>query len=316
VNLQAAPQVSFVVIAHNERRHGPVTVRSILSQDAVASFEVIFVDDGSTDGTIDAVSAVAAGDPRVRVVGLRENVGRGAARAAGIDQATAPLIASVDADIRLPPNWLRRSLEALPGHAAVGGIAVPDGHSAVLARLSGARPKPIAGSMPVTGANVLMDAAVLRSVGFDPRDRLGEDFRLFSRLVRDGHSLYRVPGLVVEHHESKSYARELRWRFENGVDAAGHLKNAGPRFADAVWAGWLTGWIVAVVGTLLWSPIWLLLGLAVTVSVGIAHTTTRFYPAPVAAFVAACLLDIPLMNANMLGRFAGARRLLKPPTSD
>ena len=306
-----APDVSLVVIAFNERERVPDCVHAILAQETDALFDVVFVDDGSTDGTAEAVTAAAAGDERLRLVRLPRNRGRGAARAAGVAAARGRAIGFVDADITLPPDWLARCLAELPGHAAVGGIAVPDGDTTVLARISGATPRVVAGSMPITGNNVLFDAAVFARTGFDPRDRLGEDFRLAARLLRDGHKLRRVPGLAVRHEENKTYARALRWRFDNGVDAATHPRELGIlRFADLVWVGWSCAWIAGVVGTVAASPWWLLLGPAAGVAAGVMHATTRFRPRPLGPFLLACLADVPLLTAYLAGRTVGIPRLL------
>jgi glycosyltransferase involved in cell wall biosynthesis len=307
-----APDVSIVVIAYNERDHAPECVRAILAQQTDASFELILVDDGSVDATADAVTAAAAGDERLRLVRLDRNRGRGAARAAGVEAARGRAIGFVDADITLPHDWLVRCLAELPGHAAVGGIAVPDGDTTVLSRLSGATPREVAGSMPITGNNVLFDAAVFARTGFDPRDRLGEDFRLAARLLRDGHRLRRVPGLTVRHEESKSYARALRWRFDNGIDAASHPRELGIlRFADLVWVGWCTAWIVGLAGAVAVSPWWLLLGPAASVAAGVMHATTRFRPRPPGPFLLACLADVPLLAAYLAGRTVGVPRLIR-----
>lgn len=308
----ATPDVSFVVIAFNERYRAPECVRAVLHQKTAARFDVVFVDDGSTDGTSDAVTEAAAGDERLRVVRLSENRGRGAARQAGVEAASGRAIAFVDADITLPADWLERCLTELPGHAAVGGIALPDGDTTVLARISGAAPREVAGSMPITGNNVLFDAAVLARTGFDPRDRLGEDFRLAARLLRDGHKLQRVPGLTVRHNESKTYAQALRWRFENGMDAATHPREFGIlRFADLVWVGWIGAWIAGIAGAIMASPWWFVLGPVATVGAGVMHATSRFRPRPLGPFLLACLLDVPLLAAYLVGRTAGIPRLLR-----
>jgi Glycosyl transferase family 2 len=306
------PDVTLVVIAFNERVHGPRCVRAILDQETDAWLDVVFVDDGSTDGTAEAVSAAAASDERFRVIRLPHNQGRGAARAVGVAAARGQAIGFVDADITLPPDWLARCLADLPGHAAVGGIPVPDGDSTVVSRISGATPRPVGGSTTITGSNVLFDAGVFTSFGFDPRDRLGEDFRLANRLLAAGHSLRRVPGLTVEHDESRSYAAGLRWRFANAVDASSHPRELRRvRLADLVWTAWLGAWVVAVVGAINRSPRWLILGLAASIAPGIMHAVSRFRPRPVGPFLLACILDVPLLIAYLVGRTVGIPRLIR-----
>lgn len=311
------PRVGIIVIALNERENAPRCIRSILDQEADSTFEVVVVDDGSSDGTAEAVLAAAAGDARVRVVRLPENRGRGAARQAGIDATRALIIGFVDADITLPPDWLQRCLAELPGQAAVGGIPVPDGDSAVVARMSKAHPRVVAGSTPITGSNVLFDREVLEQYGFDPRDQLGEDFRLAKRLTRAGLSLLRVPGLVVRHDECKSYGAAIRWRFANGIDAASHAREFGRlRLADLVFLVWCGAWVTGLVGAAAISPWWLLLGPMSGIGTGVLHAVTRFYPAPVGRFLIACLLDVPLLAAYLIGRTVAAPRMIlgRPPT--
>jgi glycosyltransferase involved in cell wall biosynthesis len=302
---------TLVVIAFNERQRAPECVHSILAQRADVEFEVVVVDDGSTDGTEAAVREAARGNPRLRFIRLERNQGRGAARAAGVAMATGRAIGFVDADITLPPDWLARCLAELPGNAAVGGIAVPDGDATVLARISGASPRVVAGSMPITGNNVLFDAAALAETPFDPRDRLGEDFRLANRLARKGLRLRRVPGLIVRHEENKTYRQAINWRFENGLDASTHPREIGRlRFADAVWLGWLAAWVIGIAGVIAGTPLALALGAAVSVAVGVLHAATRFRPKPLGPFLLACLADVPLLNAYMLGRTVGVPRLV------
>ena len=309
--MAAVPTASLVVIAFNEAARAPDCLRSILDQRTWADVEVILVDDGSTDGTLEAVAALAREDARLRIIRLDENRGRGAARARGVAAARGVAVGFVDADITLPPDWLDRCLAALPGHAAVGGIAVPDGDATVVARISGASPRVVAGSMPITGNNVLFDREALSRFGFDPADRLGEDFRLAHRMQRNGLSLARVPGLTVRHDEGKSYGKALRWRFENGIDASTHPRELGViRLADLVFAGWLGAWLLGVVLAIVSSPAWLLLGVAAGIGAGVAHAVSRFRPAPFGPFVVACLIDVPLVTAYLLGRTVGLPRLI------
>jgi glycosyltransferase involved in cell wall biosynthesis len=302
------------VIGHNERKHAAITIRSILDQLVDVSFEVIFVDDGSTDDTAATVLAASPNDARVRLVQLADNQGRGAARAAGVAAARGSLIACVDADISLPVDWLRRCLDAIPGYAAVGGIPVPDGDVAVIARISGATARVVPPRMPVAGSNALFRAAVLRESGFDPRDRLGEDFRLAQRLLRDGQRLLRVPGLTVRHEEDRSYARALRWRFDNGRDAASHLVEFRVfRPADAAWLVCLFGTLLGVIGGVLLSTWWLLLGPVAIAAAAVAHVGSRFETRPLGAFLISWLANVPLMASYVIGRTVGIPRLFQPP---
>ena len=84
-------------------------VRSVLEaldDPAASSFEILFVDDGSSDGTLDAIRKANAADPRVRAISLSRNFGKEAALSAGLDFARGQAVAPLDADLQDPPEVL------------------------------------------------------------------------------------------------------------------------------------------------------------------------------------------------------------------
>src|SRR5204863_5155298 len=86
------------------------------------SAEIIYVDDGSTDGSLKILRQIAQLDPRVRVVALRRNYGQTAAMAAGIDAARGRVLIPMDADLQNDPADIARLLEKLDeGYDVVSG---------------------------------------------------------------------------------------------------------------------------------------------------------------------------------------------------
>ena len=86
------------------------------------SAEIIYVDDGSNDGSLKILREIAELDPRVRVVALRRNYGQTAAMAAGIDAARGKVLIPMDADLQNDPADIRRLLEKLDeGYDVVSG---------------------------------------------------------------------------------------------------------------------------------------------------------------------------------------------------
>jgi polyisoprenyl-phosphate glycosyltransferase len=75
------------------------------------SFELVLVDDGSSDGTSQALDRIAAGDPRVRVVYLSRNFGHQTALTAGLDHACGDAVVMLDADLQDPPELIPRMLD-------------------------------------------------------------------------------------------------------------------------------------------------------------------------------------------------------------
>ena len=110
-----APELSVVVTLLNEaatleelhRR----TVRAL--EELGRPFELIFVDDGSTDGTFAALERLHAGDPRVRAVRLKRNVGQHPAMHAGLARARGEIVVTMDGDLQNPPEDLPRLVEAV-----------------------------------------------------------------------------------------------------------------------------------------------------------------------------------------------------------
>lgn len=75
--------------------------------------EVIYVDDGSTDKSLQVLREIAAADKRVRVISLRRNYGQTAAMAAGIDAAKGEILFPMDADLQNDPKDISRLLDKL-----------------------------------------------------------------------------------------------------------------------------------------------------------------------------------------------------------
>lgn len=103
LNMSNPPQISVVVALYNKEREVMRCVESVLRQ-SFADFELIIVEDGSTDRSLEIVRSVQ--DPRVRVVD-KPNGGVAMARNRGIEEARADLIAFLDADDEWWPDFLR-----------------------------------------------------------------------------------------------------------------------------------------------------------------------------------------------------------------
>jgi polyisoprenyl-phosphate glycosyltransferase len=107
------PTLSIVVPAHNEE--GNLEKLFVELRDALSTvgstWEIIIVDDGSTDGTWKKVEALHTSDPRVRGLRLSRNFGHQSALMAGLSTANGDAIASMDADLQHPPAVLPQLLE-------------------------------------------------------------------------------------------------------------------------------------------------------------------------------------------------------------
>jgi len=100
------PALSIVVPCHNEEGNvGPLIHRLLEVMEEIGdSFELIFVDDGSEDETLDRLRASREADPRVRFVSLSRNFGHEAASTAGLRHASGEAVVLMDADLQDPPE--------------------------------------------------------------------------------------------------------------------------------------------------------------------------------------------------------------------
>ena len=106
------PLLSVVVPCKNEEGILHETHRRLVSvlQRLTAGFEIIYVDDGSSDGSWAVLRALAAGDSSVRLVRLRKNFGQTPALSAGIAHARYPILVTLDADQQNDPRDIPRLL--------------------------------------------------------------------------------------------------------------------------------------------------------------------------------------------------------------
>ena len=301
--------VSFVVIAYNEAANIAATIAAITALDGLGKHEVIVIDDGSCDGTAGVVTAIAERDPDVRLIRLPENRGRGHARHTGIAEARGDLVATVDADILLPRDWLVRAQLALREHHAVGGTAVPDGDVAYLYRRFALTPRVRAHTTTVAGSNGLYRSEVFASVRFDPALREGEDVALNHAIERRGLSCATVPDLIVEHREHKTWGESLRWMFDSGRGATRQLLTyrqiRQPDVATGIFTAAAVIGVAAAAGKR--PAAGALIPATVVLAASAQHVRSRFRtPVPdLPRVIPAIAADSALLAAYFAGRLAG-----------
>ena len=118
------PELSlFLPVLDEEDNLRPMHEKIRAALDALRkSAEVIYVDDGSTDRSLEILKEIAASDNRVRVISLRRNYGQTAAMSAGIDAAKGDILIPMDADLQNDPADIQHLLEKLDeGYDVVSG---------------------------------------------------------------------------------------------------------------------------------------------------------------------------------------------------
>lgn len=170
--MSGEPEISIVVPAFNEAARIHLTLRRTLDhlERHHPRFEIIVVDDGSTDATAQIVGDLARGRSDLRVVTLPQNRGKGAAVRRGMLEARGRARLFMDADLSTPIEELDKLLLYL---RAPGGVRAPDG---------AARSSADAGADVVIGSRGLRESDV-RARQSRPRETMGKTFNLIVRAL-------------------------------------------------------------------------------------------------------------------------------------
>ncbi len=116
-------EISVVVPVYNEEENLPILIPEVVSvlEPLSKPYEMIFVDDGSTDRSRDILKKMAPQHPELRFLGLKRNCGETAAGAAGLKEARGRVVITLDADLQNDPKDIPKMLEYLRDYDMVTG---------------------------------------------------------------------------------------------------------------------------------------------------------------------------------------------------
>jgi O-antigen biosynthesis protein len=238
------PLVSVIVCAHNATATIEECLRS-LSRLTYPNYEIIVVDDGSTDGTGQISKECGARLIRIERGGLSR------ARNIGIQAARGSIVAFIDADAYADPDWLTLAIATLQERkaSAVGGpnfSPVKDDFVAQCVAHAPGNPIHVlldnARAEHIPGCNMLFRKTALEEIGlFDVTHRAaGDDVDVCWKLLARSKTIAFSPSAVVWHHRRGTVRGFLRQQIGYGF-AEAHLQNRYPGhynvFGYAVWRG-------------------------------------------------------------------------------
>lgn len=207
------PKVSVVAAVFNGAPDVEAACRSVLDQ-SFSDFELIVVDDASTDETPAILARLAAQDPRLRVVRNDRQCGQTPSLNRGLGLSRGELIARIDADDAFLPGKLARQVDFLTRHpevAVVGtwALRVTDTGASVGLFKAPTDPAEIAhrllSTSPICHVSVVMRReAVLAAGGYCNAYRYAADFKLWSDLRRAGCILVNIPDVLVHYRVASS----------------------------------------------------------------------------------------------------------------
>lgn len=227
--LPASPGISVILPVLNEEAHLEDSIRAILSQNYLGTFEVILALGPSRDSTNEIARSLAAQDTRVILV---ENPsGRTAAGLnIALNASTQDVIVRVDAHAEIPNNYLQLVIEILKesGAVNVGGVMGAQGVTFFETAVAAAMCSPfgVGGSRFHTGGKAgfvdtvylgaFIRQAVIDAGGFDERFVRAQDWELNYRLRQNGGKVYFDPRLHVTYRPRSNYRALAKQYFEYG----------------------------------------------------------------------------------------------------
>lgn len=223
----SAPAVSVVLPAYNREASIAAAIQSVLRQ-SWRDFELIVVDDGSTDATL--ARAREMSDPRLRVIASPRNAGPSAARNRGLAEARGDWIAFQDSDDEWLPEKLERQMRRLrdrgmgdiaaycgmlissaPGQEAAARLAPRYVPGPELARVEGDLSEALLARSLISTQTLMARRAVLTRIGgFDTTLSALEDWDCALRLSDHGSFAFVDAPLVIQTFSANSLTRELQ----------------------------------------------------------------------------------------------------------
>lgn len=253
-------KISAVICSYNRARFIKEAVESIFNQDFDrASYEVIVVDNNSTDGTIDVLAAYKAAHPDYNFsyhTETRQGVAFTRTRCA--EEAKGEIVAYLDDDSTAQPGWLQGIVSFFDSHPAtwsVGGkivprflTGIPDWYSRYFFGLvgnfdQGPNVKRLTGARYPCGANMAFRKKVFDEVGYFNTElgRKGngllanEEKDIYLRILAAGHEVHYLPGVWVLHSvESNKFDKNYVRRHSMGIGGGERLRLKGQTGALAM----------------------------------------------------------------------------------
>jgi len=220
------PAFTVVIPAFNERELLPHAVRSVQAQTR-KDWEAFVVDDGSSDGTAEAIRPFAQADQRIHLIS-KPNEGLSAARNTAIERSRAPLISLLDADDMWLPGYLGSMAKALEANPTAGwaytdawALDADNGKFRRGTATSSLEQPTVLPENPVEMMKLLIrqnfiwvSATIRRSALndaglFDPELKSAEDIDLWLRILARGYSVVRTKEILgIKREREEAMSRE------------------------------------------------------------------------------------------------------------
>ena len=245
-----APTVSIICTAKDAEATIDDTLTSVRSQ-SFRDWELIVVDDGSGDGTIDRILHHSREDPRIRLIST-EGIGRAKALNLALSETRGHLIANIDADDLVHPDQLRILLESAlrkppfavlcTDYVIIGAGETPEWTVAVKELILPLRDitRDLMKRNPVCHSSVIMHKDALLSVGgYDESLSTQIDYDLWIRLAHRGNKIGKISTVLAAKRIHRGQSFEARNRLRYLINSA-RTQARAIRLLGGRWHHWLS----------------------------------------------------------------------------
>ena len=212
-----SPTVSVIMPAYNVQAYLEDAIRSVMNQ-TFQDWELVVVDDTSTDNTPNILQALAKEEPRLVVERLAKNRGVGYCRNRALELAKSRFVAFLDSDDRWHPEKLSHQLAFMQNNGAGFSFTAYEVISATGEWLSLAPPVPpemnyqhLLGNSLIGCSTVILDRESVGDVRF-PDMRTRQDFALWCTILRDGKTAAGLGEVLTQYRLSPSGISKNKWK--------------------------------------------------------------------------------------------------------
>ncbi|MCZ2128365.1 MAG: glycosyltransferase family 2 protein [Anaerolineales bacterium] len=204
-------QIDLVVPVYNEAEAIRKTYADLrqVADSLPYDFRFIYVDDGSTDGTADALRAVCADDPRATLLRLSRNFGHQAALTAGMDASTGDVMISLDGDGQHPPTLIPKMISLVEqGYDIVQGQRIEEERAASFKKVTSNFFYWLINR--ISGTRILQGAADFRALSRNALDGL-RLMREYHRFLRGMTAWVGYNSVILPYHEPQRVAGKSKY---------------------------------------------------------------------------------------------------------
>jgi glycosyltransferase involved in cell wall biosynthesis len=242
--IHSTPTVSVMMLAYNVKKYINDAIESVLNQ-TFSDWELIIIDDGSTDGTTELIAQYAAKDSRIKVY-YQEHGGRGKARNKCLEYSRGKYIAVCDSDDISYPERFEKQVNYLDNNLDIGAVGSQSCSFCEEAIFEPAKiifwptnPNKVyqgfkQGKMKIANCAAMIRTSLFKEYGgYCEELHRAQDYEFFSRITQKGIGLTNLPEVLVFYRQS-NFIQNFQYFKENAIytDYANYRLSGGTKSFD------------------------------------------------------------------------------------